>query len=133
VQAEVEKNELAEPRPFRVNAGAISLYLLNNGKTSYLQEMKAGDDLLIVNRSGNARKAHLVRSKIEKRPMILVEAEREGKRVKAVLQDAETIRLVTKNGSISVRELKVGDEILCSFINGGRHFGTLVNEFIVEH
>lgn len=132
VQGEVDKNELADPRPFRVNAGALSLYLFNNRKISYLQEMKAGDDVLIVNRNGNTRKTHLVRSKIEKRPMLLIEAESEGKKVKAVLQDAETIRLVTKNGSISVRELKLGDEILCSFAKAGRHFGTAVNEFIVE-
>jgi 3-dehydroquinate synthase II len=43
VEAEVHKNPHVEPRPFRVNAGPVSSYVLTPGmKTRYLAEMKAG-------------------------------------------------------------------------------------------
>jgi 3-dehydroquinate synthase II len=68
------------------------------------------------------------RVKIELRPLLLIEAEYEGKRIKTIVQNAETIRLVTKKGSTSVAELKTGDEVLAYVTEGGRHFGTLVKE-----
>lgn len=129
IQAEVQANPYVEPRPFRVNAGAISSYVLVPGnKTKYLSELKAGDEVLIVNREGKTRVSNVCRVKIEYRPLLLVEAEHEGKRLSVVLQNAETIRLVTKDGSKSVAELKPGDEVLIRFEEGGRHFGTLVKE-----
>jgi len=66
--------------------------------------------------------------KIEWRPMILIEAEHEGKRIKTIVQNAETIRLVTAEGSKSIAELKKEDEVLAHVVEGGRHFGTLVKE-----
>jgi 3-dehydroquinate synthase II len=50
------------------------------------------------------------------------------------LQNAETIRLLTKDGTmLPVTHAKVGDEILAYTKNpSGRHFGLEVNEFIVE-
>lgn len=129
VQAEVMKNPFVAPRPFRVNAGAISLYTLSsNNKTKYLEEIKAGDEVLIVNRRGETRASNLVRSKIEFRPLLLIEAESKGKVAKAVLQNAETIRVVTPEGSKAVTELKQGDKVIARFEFGGRHFGTLVKE-----
>ena len=60
--------------------------------------------------------------------MVLVEAEYEGKRVKTIIQNAETIRLVTPEGAKSVAELETGDKVLAYVVEGGRHFGTLVKE-----
>lgn len=129
VEAEVHENPFVQPRPFRVNAGAISLYALCSfDKTRYLSELKTGDEVLIVDRNGNARIANIGRVKIEWRPLILVEAEHEGKKFKVILQNAETIRLVSREGSIPVTELKMGDNILAHISEGGRHFGTLVKE-----
>ena len=129
VQAEVYESPYVETRPFRVNAGPVSLYTLSSlSKTRYLSELKAGDEILIVNRQGRVRSTHVGRVKIERRPLLLIEAEYEGKRVKTIVQNAETIRLVTKKGSKSVAELKTGDEILAYVTEGGRHFGTLVKE-----
>jgi len=129
VQAEVQINPYVEPRPFRVNAGAISSYVLTPGnKTKYLSELKAGDEVLIVSREGKIRKTNVCRVKIEYRPLILVEAEYNNENLKVILQNAETIRLVTKEGSKSIAELKAGDEVLIRFEKGGRHFGTLVKE-----
>ncbi len=134
VQAEVEENPSVSPRPFRVNAGAVSLYVLApNNKTRYIEEVKAGDEVLLVNKNGKIRSAFVGRSKIEIRPLTLVEAESNGKVAKAILQTAETIRLVTTEDSKPVTELKVGDKILTYFQEGGRHFGTLVkDEYCVE-
>jgi len=129
VEAEVHENPHVEPRPFRVNAGPASLYILSSlGKTKYLSELKAGDEVLIVNRKGNTRLTNVGRVKIEWRPLIFIEAEHEGKRIKTIAQNAETVRLVTPSGSKSVTELKPGDEVLVHVIEGGRHFGTLVKE-----
>jgi 3-dehydroquinate synthase II len=129
IQAEVQENPHVEPRPFRVNAGPISLYTLApNGQTRYLSELKAGDEILISDREGNVRPAVIGRMKIERRPMMLVEAEVEGERVKTIVQNAETIRLVTTEDSVSISELKAGDEVVVYHQPGGRHFGVLVKE-----
>ncbi|MEM3627705.1 MAG: 3-dehydroquinate synthase II [Candidatus Bathyarchaeia archaeon] len=130
VEAEVHENPFVAPRPFRVNAGSISLYTLSSlNTTRYLSELKAGDEVLIVDWKGNVRQANVGRVKIEFRPLILIEAEYTGKRIKTILQNAETIRLVASHGSKSVAELKVGDEVLAYITGeGGRHFGILVAE-----
>ena len=129
VEAEVHENPHVAPRPFRVNAGPAFLYTLSSlSKTRYLSELEAGDEVLIVNRKGNTRLTNVGRVKIEWRPLTFIEAEREGKRIKTIVQNAETIRLVTPSGSKSIAELKPGDEVLAHTIEGGRHFGTLVKE-----
>jgi len=129
VQAEVHESPYVETRPFRVNAGPISLYILSSPtRTRYLSELKAGDEVLIVNRKGKTRLTNVARVKIEWRPMLLVIAEYEGKRIKTIVQNAETIRLVTPQDSKSVVDLKPSDELLAHVVEGGRHFGTLVKE-----
>ena len=130
VEAEVHENPYVQSRPFRVNAGSLSMYTLaSQQKTRYLSELKAGDEVLIVDRNGKTRPGTVGRVKIELRPLILVEAEAEGKKIKTILQNAETIRLVTAKGSKPVTELKAGDEVLTHLAtSGGRHFGVAVPE-----
>jgi 3-dehydroquinate synthase II len=135
VEAEVHENPYVQARPFRVNAGSLSMYTLASlQKTRYLSELKAGDEVLIVNRNGEVRPASVGRIKIELRPLILVEAEVEGKKIKTILQNAETIRLVTSKGSKPVTELKAGDEVLAHLTtSAGRHFGVAVpDETVIE-
>ena len=129
IEAEVHETPFVAPRPFRVNAGSISLYVLApGGKTRYLSELKAGDEVLVVDREGRSRTTNISRVKIEWRPLLLVEAECEGRTVKAILQNAETIRVVTVDGSKSVKDLETGDIVVVRLEEGGRHFGTLVEE-----
>lgn len=129
IQAEVHESPYVETRPFRVNAGPVSLYTLSSPiKTRYLSELKAGDEVLIVDRGGKTRSTNVARVKIEWRPMILIEAHYGGEEIKTILQNAETIRLVTPEGSKSVAKLKKGDQILAHVTKGGRHLGTLVKE-----
>ena len=134
VHSETLPSEFVEPRPFRVNAGAVHAYIrLPGGKTKYMSELSAGDEVLIVNARGGARTAVVGRVKIERRPFLLVEAESEGEKFKTLLQNAETINLVAKGGKpISVAKLKLGDEVLMHVERAGRHFGVKVEETVVE-
>ncbi|MEM2888263.1 MAG: 3-dehydroquinate synthase II, partial [Candidatus Bathyarchaeia archaeon] len=112
VEAEVHETPFVAPRPFRVNAGSISLYVLApEKKTRYLSELKAGDEVLIVDRNGRQRTTNIGRIKIEWRPLLMIEANCKGKTVKTILQNAETIRVITADGSKSVKDLKIGDSV----------------------
>lgn len=130
VEAEVHENPYVASRPFRVNAGSLSMYTLSNLQTTrYLSELKAGEEVIIVDREGKTRKTNVGRIKIEMRPLILVEAEVQGKRIKTILQNAETIRIVTPTASKPVTELKPDDEVIVHLAaKGGRHFGVSVPE-----
>jgi 3-dehydroquinate synthase II len=135
VEAEVYENPYVQSRPFRVNAGAPSNYTLASlQNTRYLSELKAGDEVLIINREGKVRHTNVGRAKIEFRPLLLIEAEVEDAKIKVILQNAETIRLVTVDGSKPVTELKAGDEVLVHMAaRGGRHFGVSVtDERVIE-
>lgn len=135
VEAEVNENPYVASRPFRVNAGSCSMYTLGSlQNTRYLQEFKAGDEVILVTREGKTRKANVGRIKIEIRPLILVEAEVNGKTIKTILQNAETIRVVTPKASKPVTELKAGDEVIVHLAaRGGRHFGISVpDETVIE-
>jgi 3-dehydroquinate synthase II len=88
---------------------------------------------MVVDREGGTRDAIVGRIKIEKRPLLLVEAEVGKKRLNTILQNAETIKLVDCDGKpISVADLKVGDEVLVHLEDGGRHFGMKIEETILE-
>ncbi len=130
VEAEVSENPYVQSRPFRVNAGPASHYTLTSlQNTRYLSELKAGDEVLIVNREGKARITNVGRSKIEFRPLILIEAQADETKIKTILQNAETIRVVTPKTSKPVTELKPNDEVLVHLAaKGGRHFGISVPE-----
>ncbi len=134
VHSETIDSPYVAARPFRVNAGPVHAYtLLPNGKTTYLSELGSGDEVLGVDFKGNTRVMIVGRMKIEKRPMLLVEADAGGKRISTILQNAETIRLTGKGGkAISVAQLKQGDEVLAYVEEGGRHFGMAVKETINE-
>jgi 3-dehydroquinate synthase II len=135
VEAEVNENPYVASRPFRVNAGSLSMYTLGDLQTTrYLQEFKSGDEVIIVNREGKTRKANVGRIKIEIRPLILIEAQIEDRIVKTILQNAETIRVVTSEGSKPVTELESGEEVIVHLAaKGGRHFGVNVpDETVIE-
>lgn len=134
VHSESLESEYVASRPFRVNAGPVQAYVMVPGnKTRYLAELKAGDEVLIVNAEGETRTAYVGRSKIEKRPLLLVEAEYEGNVIRTLLQNAETIRIVdSDNNPISVAELKVGDKVKVYIETSARHFGIAIDETIIE-
>ncbi|MEM2979483.1 MAG: 3-dehydroquinate synthase II [Methanomassiliicoccales archaeon] len=133
VQSESMESQYVASRPFRVNAGAVHSYILcPDGKTRYLSEISSGDEVLAVDSSGNCRSVIVGRAKIERRPLILIEVAANDEKYTAILQNAETIRLCTPDGSISVAELIEGQKVLVRLEEGGRHFGHAINETIVE-
>lgn len=134
VASEARESGYVASRPFRVNAGGVHAYVLApNGRTRYLSELQSGDEVLAVKPDGATRRVVLGRVKIERRPMLLVEAETaEGQRIAALLQNAETIRLVGPQGTKSVVALAPGDVVLARLDAGGRHFGMSVDETVVE-
>ncbi|XP_050104143.1 uncharacterized protein LOC126583687 isoform X2 [Malus sylvestris] len=138
----LESNYIAS-RPFRVNAGPVHAYVaVPGGKTSYLSELKAGKEVILVDQKGHQRTAIVGRVKIETRPLILVEAKRDSDDqtfYSILVQNAETVALVCpskerelQKTAIPVTSLKVGDEILVRLQGGARHTGIEIQEFIVE-
>lgn len=134
VQAEAKPNPYVAPRPFRVNAGPVHAYArMPLGRTRYLCELAAGDAVLVVGAKGETQESTVGRVKIERRPLLLVEAAVPGKTGTILLQNAETIRLSAPDGKArSIVELKVGDGILVAVEEEGRHFGRKVDETIRE-
>jgi len=134
VHAETLENPYVAPRPFRVNAGAVHAYILSpGGKTAYLSDLSAGDRVMVAGKDGETREVTVGRVKIEQRPLLIVEAEANGKPYSLVLQNAETIRLVGEDGRArSVVEIAPGDRVLGCTMDAGRHFGMAVREKILE-
>ena len=88
---------------------------------------------MLVDFKGTTKQAYLGRNKIEKRPLMLVEAEVDGTPVSLVLQNAETIRLISPDGkAVSITSLKPGDKVLAHIEKAGRHFGMKVDETLIE-
>ena len=134
VQAETRSSPYVAPRPFRVNAGALHAYVsVPDNRTRYLSELICGDAVLIVDAEGRTQPAVVGRAKIERRPLLLIQATCEGVTGSLVLQNAETIRLTSPSGeALSVASLQPGDQVLVVTDEAGRHFGTKVQETIWE-
>ena len=134
VHAESVENPYVSPRPFRVNAGPVHAYVsMPGGKTSYLSELEAGTEVLLVNHDGKTESSIVGRVKMEKRPLLLINAKAGDQKISTILQNAETIRLVKPGGDfISVASLNPGDKVLVYLESAGRHFGHKVEETIVE-
>jgi len=129
VHSESVVSEFVDTRPFRVNAGSVHSYIMaKGGRTRYLSELAAGDDIMVVDSSGNTRTVVLGRVKIEKRPLVLLEAKFQDEPYNIILQNAETIRLVSGGKPVSIIDLKVGDKVLMRVDQGGRHFGMKVEK-----
>ena len=129
-------SSFTSPRPFRVNAGAVHCYTISpDGTTKYLSELETGSEVLVLDSKGKARRATVGRSKIERRPMLMIKAQVGDEIGGIIAQDAETIRFVKPNGHlVSVTHLKKGNSVLVySKPATGRHFGMEVSdEYILE-
>ncbi|MFC7021104.1 MULTISPECIES: 3-dehydroquinate synthase II [Haloarcula] len=134
VHAETAESPYVASRPFRVNAGAVHAYVRTpDGGTKYLSELQSGDEVQVVDENGHTREAIVGRAKIEKRPMFRVQAETEaGDRIETLLQNAETIKVHTRDGRTAVTDLEVGDEILVHYEDTATHFGEKIEESIIE-
>ncbi|MHA1670876.1 MAG: 3-dehydroquinate synthase II [Promethearchaeota archaeon] len=143
IHAEVFDTKFVSSRPFRVNAGDVSAYILvpseKQGvyRTKYLSELKGGDQVFVVDIEGNSRIVTVGRVKIETRPMLRFELEvpvkNEVIHINCICQNAETVKIVDKHGvACPVVDIKINDEVLVHIGPGATHFGTAVKEKIVE-
>lgn len=132
--SETEKNPWVDTRDFRINAGPLSLYtLLKPGSTKYLKELSVGSKVLLVDAEGRTRDSYLCRSKIEKRPMVLIKASYGDVEGATISQYAETVRVITPDSSLSVMKIKPGAQVKAYVTKPmGMHFGKAIDEHIVE-
>jgi 3-dehydroquinate synthase class II len=152
VHSERDETSYINARPFRVNAGPLSMYVLaaggggnsgGGGRTSYLSELRCGQMVAVAGADGRlAREAAVARVKVEARPVLLVEAETEdGEKHAVLLQNAETVKLVgprDKGGeeaewrAVSVAQLALGDKVWVLRQPAARHTGLAVDEGVSE-
>ena len=122
-------------RPFRVNAGAIHSYTLDqDGRTRYLSELRSGGTVLAVDTDGHSRTVTVGRVKIETRPLISVDAVApNGQTVNLILQDDWHVRVLGPDAAVlNSTELKAGDRILGHLPTADRHVGYPIDEFCRE-
>jgi len=137
VHAETADSPYVASRPFRVNAGAVHAYVRTpGGETKYLSELESGDEVLVADTAGNTREAVVGRAKIERRPMfrvrVAVETDDGTDEVETLLQNAETIKVATREGRTAVTDLEAGQELLLYYEPTARHFGEAIDERIIE-
>jgi len=134
VNSESLENPYVASRPFRVNAGAVHSYVMTEGgRTKYLADLRSGDAALTVNYKGETVPTTVGRIKQERRPMLRITISGNLDTFSTVLQNAETIRVVTPDGgSKSVVKLQPGDKVVIHEESGGRHFGHKIKESIDE-
>jgi 3-dehydroquinate synthase II len=133
VASEAVGSRFTRPRPFRVNAGGPHSYLLlADGSTRYLSEVEPGDAVAVAVPNHAPRAVRVGRVKVERRPMVLVELERERRRFTVFLQEAETVRVSGERERLAVTSLHPGDRIFGVSLPPARHLGGLVRETIEE-
>jgi 3-dehydroquinate synthase II len=133
VRSEALGSRYTRPRPFRVNAGGPHAYvLLADGTTRYLSELEPGDAVLAVGPRAPGRSVRVGRLKIERRPMVLLEARDHGVARTVFLQEAETVALTGPEGARPVTSLSAGVALLGVRAPSGRHLGHAVTETVEE-
>lgn len=122
-------------RPFRVNAGAIMSYTMATPeRTSYLSDLRAGDSVLAVDAAGGTRAVTVGRVKIERRPLLAVDAVGpDGQPVNLIIQNDWHVRLLGPGGAVlNSTALRPGDEVLGYLPTRERHVGYPIDELCHE-
>lgn len=121
-------------RPFRVNAGGIHSYVWGpDNFVPYLSDLRAGDRVYAVNAKGHARVVTVGRVKIERRPLLKIATQIQGKIVNVFIQDDWHVRMFGAGGEIRPSsEIRIGDKLLGRSDIPGRHVGIKISESIRE-
>jgi 3-amino-4-hydroxybenzoic acid synthase len=122
-------------RPFRVNAGALHSYTLSaNERTSYLSELRSGSKVLAVDSTGQTRVVTVGRVKIERRPLLAIDATApSGEPVNLIVQHDWHVRVVGVGGAVlNTTDFKPGDKVLGYLPEQARHVGYAIDEFCIE-
>ena len=122
-------------RPFRWNAAAVHSYVLGpDNRTRYVSELRAGMPVLAVRSDGSVREVRIGRVKIERRPLISINAfTPDGRLINLIAQDDWHVRLLGPGGSVNnVTELTRGDRLTGYAPSASRHVGLPITEFCDE-
>jgi 3-dehydroquinate synthase class II len=121
-------------RPFRVNAGALHSYIWGpDNFVPYLCDLRAGDRVYAVNARGVGRVVTVGRVKLERRPLLRLEAEIDKVKVNTFIQDDWHVRVFGSKGEIRPSsEVRIGDKLLGFADSPGRHVGIKISETIKE-
>jgi 3-amino-4-hydroxybenzoic acid synthase len=122
-------------RPFRVNAGAVMSYTFaENGRTTYLTELHAGSKVTAVSATGQTRVVTVGRVKIERRPLLSIDAVAPtGQPVNLIVQDDWHVRVLGRGPVVhNSTELAPGDTVLGHLPADPRHVGYPIDEFCLE-
>lgn len=122
-------------RPFRVNAGAVSSYILSTvERTNYLSELRQGHTVTGVRVNGETRPMVVGRCKIETRPLLLVKAQcADGDTASILLQNDWHVRVLGRAGAVhNITELTVGTVVMGYSAAHARHVGMPVDEYCLE-
>jgi 3-amino-4-hydroxybenzoic acid synthase len=117
-----------------VNAGAIHSYLLcPENQTRYLSDVSSGDAVLGVDSSGRGRNLVVGRVKIERRPLRMIQFEREGQWGAAFVQDDWHVRVIGAGGEVlNVTDCRPGTKLLGVQKGEARHCGIPIEEELIE-
>lgn len=123
-------------RPFRVNAGAVSSYVLSNPeRTNYLSELRQGHSVIGVRTNGETRPLVVGRCKIETRPLLLIRARSaDGDTASMILQNDWHVRVLGRGGEVlNITELAAGSVVMGhTAARVARHVGMAVDEYCLE-
>jgi 3-dehydroquinate synthase class II len=126
-------------REFRCNAGGVHSYVwVPNNNAVYLSELRAGSRVLAVDTEGRTRVVTVGRVKIERRPLLLIEARVKAddpaeRYLKTFLQNDWHVRIMGADRKVrNSALLRPGDRLLAYSDEPGRHTGLKVSESIVE-
>jgi 3-amino-4-hydroxybenzoic acid synthase len=122
-------------RPFRVNAGAVSSYILSSPeRTNYLSELRQGHTVTAVRVGGETRPVVVGRCKIETRPLLLVKVQSsDGEAASLLLQNDWHVRVLGRAGAVhNITELTVGTIVMGYSAARARHVGMPVDEYCLE-
>jgi 3-amino-4-hydroxybenzoic acid synthase len=122
-------------RPFRVNAGTVSSYILSSvDRTNYLSELRQGDFVTGITVSGETRPLVVCRAKIETRPLLLIKTKcADGSAASVILQNDWHVRVLGPGGVVhNITELKPGTSVLGYTSAAARHVGMPVDEYCLE-
>jgi 3-amino-4-hydroxybenzoic acid synthase len=124
-----------DTRPFRVNAGALMSYTLgDHERTRYLSELRAGATVLAVDAQGHTRTVTVGRVKIERRPLLAIDAVApDGRTANLILQDDWHVRVLGPGGVVlNSTALVPGDQVLGYLPSRARHVGYGIDELCRE-
>lgn len=123
-------------RPFRVNAGAVSSYVLSSPeRTNYLSELRQGHTVIGVRTNGDTRPLVVGRCKIETRPLLLIRARSaDGDTASMILQNDWHVRVLGRGGEVlNITELTAGSVVMGhTAARVARHVGMAVDEYCLE-